>query len=363
MSYPSDRYQRAVNKALDRAYGAARETVIPIPLDDMRFVIFSDLHKGTKDGADDFAKSETGYRNALHHYIQGGFTLIVNGDVEELWENDPQPVLDTYKTTLDLEREFHEPHARYLRTWGNHDDNWGIPDLVRTHLWKIFNDLEVPETILLSVRDGDQVLGHILILHGHQGTLFSDRLRVFSRRFVRTVVRTLQRLTGFNPNTPSKDWDLRRTHNIALYNWAVRQPGLILIAGHTHRPVFSTVETTEELEAGLEMAPEMMEQAELAQQRAEYEYAEVRETQQGYAMERPSYFNSGCCCYRNGEVTALEIQSGSILLVRWPHQDGVPVRQQLVAEDLRRIFRSVAEVGAPLMLENILPRPESDQEY
>lgn len=363
MGYPSNRYQRAVDKALDRAYQTAQGDAISIAIDDMQFVIFSDLHKGTKDGADDFAKSEAGYHTALSHYSQQGYTLIVNGDVEELWENDPQPVLDTYGKTLDLERRFHEPNGRYWRTWGNHDDDWRIPDLVRTYLWNTFNDLQVPETILLSILDADRELGKILLLHGHQGTLFSDRFRTFSRRFVRTVVRTFQRLTGINPNTPSKDWDLRRTHNIALYNWAIRQPNLVLIAGHTHRPVFSTVETTEELQEALEMAPETMDQAELARRRAEYEYAAVRESQQGFTMERPSYFNSGCCCYRTGEVTGLEIQSGNIVLVRWPDQNGVPVRKQLVAENLRRIFRSVAEVGSPIMPEEILPRQESDPEY
>jgi UDP-2,3-diacylglucosamine pyrophosphatase LpxH len=363
MSTPSKRYQRAINKALDEAYRKAAGSARPIALDEAQIMIFSDLHKGVRDGADDFIESETPYHTALAHYFQLGFTLIVNGDVEELWENDPEPVLDAYRTTLELEREFHDTDRRYWRTWGNHDDDWSILDQVKAYLWDTFSDLQVPETILLTVQDGDEELGQILLLHGHQGTLFSDRLSGFSRCVVRTVVRNFQRLTGINPNTPSRDWDLRRKHNIALYNWAVKQPNLILIAGHTHRPVFSAIETTEQLAEALESAPETMGQAELAERRAELDYARVRETQQGFKMKRPSYFNSGCCCYSNGEITGLEIQSGNIILVRWPDQNGVPIRKQLVAEDLRRIFRSVADVGALIETEDVLPRQESDPEY
>ena len=352
-----------MNKALDRAYREAADDARPVALDDAQIVIFSDLHKGARDGADDFQESETAYHTALGHYFQQGYALIANGDVEELWENDPEPVLDSYRTTLELESEFHDSSGRYWRTWGNHDDDWEDQELVKEFLWGIFSNLQVPETILLSIQEGNEELGRILILHGHQGTFFSDRLRGFSRRFVRSIVRHLQRWTGINPNTPSKDWDLRRKHNIALYNWAAKQTRLVLIAGHTHRPVFSTVETTEQLAEALESAPETLDQAELAQRREKLEYARVRETQQGFKMERPCYFNSGCCSYSNGEITGLEIQSGNIILTRWPDQNGVPVRKQLVAEDLRRIFRSVAGEGAPIGPEDVLPRQESDPEY
>jgi hypothetical protein len=32
---------------------------------------------------------------------------------------------------------------------------------------------------------------------------------------------------------------------------------------------------------------------------------------------KPSYFNSGCCCYRDGDITGIEITYEKISLVKW----------------------------------------------
>ena len=56
------------------------------PLKD-KFIIFSDQHKGAKNGADDFMLCEVNYLAALDYYYQQGFFFISNGDCEELWEN------------------------------------------------------------------------------------------------------------------------------------------------------------------------------------------------------------------------------------------------------------------------------------
>lgn len=41
-------------------------------------------------------------------------------------------------------------------------------------------------------------------------------------------------------NTPARDCILRDGHNIALYLRALQQNNLVLISGHTHRPVFGS---------------------------------------------------------------------------------------------------------------------------
>jgi hypothetical protein len=46
---------------------------------------------------------------------------------------------------------------------------------------------------------------------------------------------------------------------------------------------------------------------------------------------KPSYFNTGCCCYDGGTITGLEIAGGSIRLVRWVQEAGQTVRK--VAEE------------------------------
>ena len=52
-----------------------------------KFIIFSDQHKGRRNGADDFAQSEKNYIEALNYYNNQEFVFINLGDGEELWEN------------------------------------------------------------------------------------------------------------------------------------------------------------------------------------------------------------------------------------------------------------------------------------
>ena len=59
---------------------------------------------------------------ALRHYRQTGFSLILLGDGEELWEQGFKAVERTHQDVLQLEASF--PPGRYYRIWGNHDDEW-----------------------------------------------------------------------------------------------------------------------------------------------------------------------------------------------------------------------------------------------
>jgi hypothetical protein len=32
---------------------------------------------------------------------------------------------------------------------------------------------------------------------------------------------------------------------------------------------------------------------------------------------KPTYFNSGCCCFSDGDIHGIEIEDGSIRLIKW----------------------------------------------
>ena len=117
-------YKRRVRAGLDRAYREAE--VEDAQLADLKLIVLSDQHKGTRDGADDFQRCERAYNAALAHYLEHGHRLFALGDVEELWECDPEEVIASYARTLELEAEFHRC-GRYERFWGNHDDLWREP--------------------------------------------------------------------------------------------------------------------------------------------------------------------------------------------------------------------------------------------
>jgi hypothetical protein len=37
---------------------------------------------------------------------------------------------------------------------------------------------------------------------------------------------------------------------------------------------------------------------------------------------KPTYFNSGCCCYDDGDITGIEISDGTLRLIEWSAKNG-----------------------------------------
>jgi hypothetical protein len=345
-----DSYQRDIAKGLERAFGKAEER--PLDLGTERLVIFSDHHKGARDGADDSLRSERAYAAALGYYLEAGYRLIVLGDVEELWECSPAEVVKAYRPTLELEAEFHS-QGRYLRFWGNHDDQWRDPGQVEKYLGELFPGLEVHEALRLRLQSEGREVGLIFLVHGHQGTRESERFAWFSRLVVRYFWRPLQRRLGMSSNTPAKDFELRQRHDRAMFSWSRSNPANpILIAGHTHRPVFWTSRppppkrSPEELEralAELRSSPSPDSDA-IRELRAELEYARA-EQRRGEPLpipiDPPCYFNTGCCSFGDGDVTGIEIADGEIRLVRWPNDESEPRQKVLAREELEKVLEAV----------------------
>lgn len=351
---PNDGYQRRVARALDAALGRARaaDARHTFDLASSRYIIFSDQHRGARNRADDFLRCERAYNAALAYYYKLGHTLVALGDVEELWKESPAAVLRHYAHTVQLEAEFHR-EGRYLRLWGNHDDEWSEPENVAWHLEPAYGaPLTVHEGLLLRVVDDGAELGTLLLLHGHQGDPPADQWARFARLGVRYGWRTFQRLTGYSTNTPARDWQLRERHNIALYAWAQAQSRLVLIAGHTHRPVFRSRTYMEqvrhilgELEARQVQAPDDRRLRELVGGfAAELEWARAQDYQapgdegEAVPMHKPCYFNTGCCSFVDGDITGLELAGGEIRLVRWPDKHGRPRPQILSSAALRDVL-------------------------
>lgn len=353
------RTRKAVSAALDAAFERALEQErlegeMVLDIHRAKFVIFSDHHKGNRDGADDFLICERAYNAALAYYDRLKYTLFVMGDVEELWEEWPQTVLKAYPHTLELEGKFHQD-GRYLRFWGNHDDAWSHADLVESLLRPALGGsfLKVREVLVLHVRDGEEELGSLFLVHGHQGTLDSDRIAPLSKFAVRYFWRPIQRLLKFSLNTPARDFELRHAHDTAMYLWSEAREKVVLIAGHTHRPVFKSEPHEEVIRKALQEAegkslkhPDNARlQQEVAELAAELEWTLAQNRQSpeslpSIALKKPSYFNTGCCCFLDGDVTGLEFIDGEIRLVRWPNDEDLPMPKVLARARLRDVFKA-----------------------
>ena len=357
MSKAGIKAQKAVSSALDDAFQRALEQEQAegewvLDIHQTRFVIFSDHHKGNRDGADDFQICERAYNAALAYYDRLKYTLVVMGDVEELWEEWPQTVLKAYSHTLELEGKFNQDR-RYLRFWGNHDDAWSHTDLVESLLKPALGGgpLKVRESLILRVRDGEEELGKLFLIHGHQGTLDSDRIAPLSKFAVRYIWRPVQRLIKFSLNTPAEDFELRHAHDAAMYLWSQAREKVVLIAGHTHRPVFKSKPHEEIIrkslaeaeEKSLKHADDTQLQQQIAELAAQLEWILAQNEQSPadlpmIAFKKPSYFNTGCCSFLDGDVTGLEFSAGEIRLVRWPDDEGVPKPKVLARETFRDVF-------------------------
>ena len=352
----TERIGEALTRALHDAIEAeANGDAHTVDLACARMIIFSDLHKGTRDRSDDFQIAEQAYNAALGYYYTMGHILVTMGDVEELWEDRINPVLENYQYTLKLEAKFHQ-EGRYLRFWGNHDDDWNHPTAVRQYLDPIYEGapLTVREALRIQVTEAGQELGTLFMVHGHQGTIDSDRLEFLSKPLVRLLWKPFQNLTGISLNTPSKNWQLRDRHNRAMYDWASKQEKMILIVGHTHRPVFlSELHATKiraeltDCEAKLRLTPEdvpLREKVSLLSAELEWVLSQERQVPGAEGTTRPTkpcHFNTGCCCFYDGDITGIEIANGEILLVRWPDDDGAPQPKILERAFLKDVFAAL----------------------
>src|SRR5207244_1301652 len=140
-------------------------------------------------------------------------------------------------------------------------------------------------------------------VHGHQGTPDSDRFSPLTRLPVRYVWPLVQRWQGATATTPAHDHALRAEHDRAMFEWSRRRPNCILVAGHTHRPVFAgsapeppSTRPISELESALATAKQNNDAAAAALAMGELEYARTlkRRPETSVTVDPPCYFNTGC---------------------------------------------------------------------
>ena len=301
--------EKAVRRGLDKAISGffTWRTALDIR-GHVPWIIFSDQHKGAGDGADEFRFCRDTYLAALRHYNETGFILVLLGDVEELWENRISEVIRAYRDVLEAEAAFGP--QRYLRIWGNHDDRWMEELLVALELRPYAPGpglRRVFEGVRITVRDGAEKIGTLFMTHGHQGTLGSDRFKFFSR-WALQFYRFMQNRFGVTwfggIDLPSQDAALRGEHDLIMYNWASQQEKMMLVVGHTHRPVWAGRTNEAQHRPG----------------------------------SLPAYFNTGCCKFSDGDITGIEIQDGMLRLIKWQPSGGVSSRVVLQEGALRELF-------------------------
>jgi predicted phosphodiesterase len=307
-----------VFKSLSKLYARSKKEndskvkVLEADLLTAKYIVFSDQHKGDRSKADDFANNEQNYIAALDYYNKNNFSFINLGDSEELWKFTADKVLPINKSVLEKEAAFHP--ARFYKTFGNHDLIWKNQADVFLLLRNYFTmPLKIYEGIVLKIKTSLGEL-NVFFTHGHQGDSMSDN-NGFSTWCVAHLWLPLQRYLEIKINTPSKDYTLRNKHNIMMSEWSGKKKNLLLVTGHTHAPVFASGKYLSHPSndiPGLEKH-----------------------------VTKPTYFNSGCCCFDDGDITGIEIEGGMIRLIKWSADAALPERQILEEIGLEELMKEL----------------------
>lgn len=325
-------------KTFDENYDKAKRIAFDLNKD--KFVLLSDQHRGNGDNADDFRSSTGNFDAALKYYYDNDFTYINMGDSEECWKNPVQTVIDTYYGQLQKEAAFLAKN-KLFRLWGNHDNNWSKDELVKDYLKPIYGaGLLVLDSLMLCTTINDKPI-QIFLAHGHQGDDVNDKYYKWTKWKVRFIWAPIERWIRFNPNKPSNNYSLKNRHNHIMYEWSKTKENTIFISGHTHVAVFQSLNLLERLNKQLKKATDNNNNTQVGSIKDAIikEEIKVKATSQKTLpnYRKPSYYNTGCCCYSDGDITGIEIENGYIRLIKWEFKSGIHNRKVQEEATLEKI--------------------------
>lgn len=264
-----------MKKNLDKIFIKSKSLIIN---DNTKLVIMSDCHRGSGNNYDNFVKNQNIFKAALKYYYDKNFTYIELGDGDEMWEvKNYENIIDVHLDTFKQMKKFNDTN-RLIMIYGNHDIIKKSSNVLKKYFYKYYDknakkeiplleNLKVHESLILKYKNYD-----IFLIHGHQVDILNSTFWRLSRFLVRNVWKNIENLIAKDPTSSAKNYKVRKNTEKKLKNWSVKN-NKMGIAGHTHRAIFPKI---------------------------------------GQSL----YFNDGSCIHPNG-ITCLEIENGSITLVRW----------------------------------------------
>ena len=315
----------AIIKRLNELYKVEEQSIKKLPLNiNDKYALFSDLHLGDGGKVDNFVHNEKTMGFALKYYKNNGYSIILLGDVEELWQFNFTKIRNTYdKSIYEYLRKF--PDNKVHRIFGNHDMEWAkLPA-------PVVNNENIPygtpEAIMLD--------NYIFLVHGHQGDNLCDRKASHSRFWARLfkIFVPIAKIFGYE-NYSATQSQIPKDRERLYYNWA-NGKNIILICGHTHRAIFASRSYYEWLKEQIELkksekngsSTDKEKLIELSKDIKKLKTKLRKEKRRGRDINPlvtkgkplPCYFNTGCGLYRKG-ITNIEIERDKIRLIKW-HSD------------------------------------------
>ncbi len=279
-----------------------------------KYVIFSDLHMGNGGKSDDFARNSDMFIQVLRdYYFPKGYTLVLNGDVEELQRFTLESIQQRWGTVYKVFDMFAREDRLY-RLVGNHD-----LDLLfmQNHSFDLLHSLNF-----------DYNGNTVFIFHGHQT---SQRYMKYNRA-LGLGLKYLSRPFGIRSSSVAHSSSKRFHTEKRVYQFSSRKK-ILSIIGHTHRPLFESMSKIDTLKFEIErlcrkypaaadnkkqrIAERIRRHRDALNYVQRHEEASAnRSSLYNANLVVPCMFNSGCVLGERG-MTALEIRKGNIALVYW----------------------------------------------
>jgi len=178
---------------------------------------------------DDFKPNSELFQSTLRdYYLKHNYSLMLNGDVEELQRFSLDVILNNWNPVYKLFDAFANKN-RLAKTYGNHD--------LQLKVQKPPYDYKMSEACKLSY-EGD----HIFIYHGHQASkkyqLQNDLVGFTLKYFANPL-----RIKDYSVSHSSKkQYKIEKR----AYEHAIKR-NQISIIGHTHRPLFESLHKVDRL--------------------------------------------------------------------------------------------------------------------
>jgi len=281
--------------------------------DSSRYVIFSDLHLGNGSRSDDFLPNAAMFTRVLSDYLEKGYHLVLNGDIEELLRFSLHEIRKRWAPVYQLLDAFRDA-GRLHKLYGNHDLELAEMDNL---------DYPVHEALRFLYKGKS-----LLVYHGHQVSSTTSKYNAF----ITFVLRYIATPLGIRNYSVSHHSEKKYSVEKKVYHYSASRK-IISIIGHTHRPLFESLSKYDSLRFEIERLCRKYPKAGTKKQKAiEQEVAGLRHELAGM-IEKPSkldyrsslyndslivpcIFNSGTVIGKRG-MTCLAISDGAMELVHW----------------------------------------------
>ncbi|GHU83456.1 metallophosphoesterase [Spirochaetia bacterium] len=276
-----------------------------------KVLVLSDLHMGNGRN-DDLAPNGELLTEILEDaYYPDGWTLVLNGDIEELQRHSLESIQNQWPGLYRVFDRFASRNRLY-KTLGNHDGD-------------LLFEKDYPYPLYDVVRVENPLIP-LYIYHGHQ----SSRIYTDYNKLIRAGLRYLIKPIGIRNISSARSPHRRFSVEKKAYNFS-QENNCISIIGHTHRALFESLGRFDYIKFEIERLcrdyPTSGEKERIAREvdalrielgklkRSERRDV-LRQSLYGDEFPVPCLFNSGSAISKKG-LTAIELDRENIALVYW----------------------------------------------